>query len=326
MEVFSMFLNCAFVLVLSPDSDKYSKLFDRTYSDFECVDENMYADRTFESKGISVLYQDSQYKKKIKLIVNPCRLLDSDKPDSEKLIHKLDKRIERYFNNKFKLDDFELSGMGLTVDIDVRSSERVFDYLKVLRRIGKVKGFSPSRDNGLDDDAGLFYDGNSNGIKFMLYDLEVIFGEGTSDDFFNIEQPEYCGGLLRAEVRLTNPKAIRSYTNKSSTSKQIADLYDNRLDIFSHTFLRIVPFGNFYKKNKAEEIIRAKVKDATIGRRMLRLLDLIPEKKSLLLAQKALNYRRIDKVMEAFFGIEVAPITISKRHDVKKLDNLYEYM
>ena len=59
---------------------------------------------------------------------------------------------------------------------------------------------------------------------------------------------------------------------------------------------------------------------------MLRLLDLMPEKKSLLLAQKALNYRRIDKVMKAFFDIEVAPVTISKRHDIKKLDNLYEYM
>jgi hypothetical protein len=59
---------------------------------------------------------------------------------------------------------------------------------------------------------------------------------------------------------------------------------------------------------------------------MLRLVDLIPEKKSLLLAQKALNYRRIDKVMEEFFRIEVTPITISKRHDIKKLDNLYEFM
>jgi hypothetical protein len=30
--------------------------------------------------------------------------------------------------------------------------------------------------------------------------------------------------------------------------------------------------------------------------------------------------------MEAFSDIEVAPVTISKRHDVKKLDSLYKYM
>ena len=138
--------------------------------------------------------------------------------------------------------------------------------------------------------------------------------------------PEDCESLLRAEVVLMKPKAIRGYTNKTSISKQIIDLLDNRQQIFLDTFMRVVPFGKFYKKNKAEEIIRAKVKDATIRRKMLQLVELIPEKKSLLLAQKALNYRRIDKVMKAFFDIEVAPITISKRHDIKKLDNIYNYL
>jgi len=59
---------------------------------------------------------------------------------------------------------------------------------------------------------------------------------------------------------------------------------------------------------------------------MLRLVGLLPDKKSLLLAQKALNYRRIDKVMKAFFDIEVVPVTISKRHEIKKLENLYNYL
>ena len=322
-----MFLNSTFVLTLILDSDKFTKLFDRTYSDFECVEDNVFADYTFAPKGITVLYLDSQYKKKIKIIVNPCRLLDSDKPDPDKLIRKLDKRIERYFNNKYKLDDFELTGMGLTADIDVGSSERVFDYLKVLQRIGKVKGFSPSRDNSIDDDTGLYYDGNSNDIKFMLYDWEALLTEHTNDVYSRQQSiPEDCAGLLRAEIILTKPRAIRSYTNKSSASRQIADLFENRLDIFSHTFLRIVPFGDFYKKGKAEEIIKAKVKDTTIRRRMLRLVELIPEKKSLLLAQKALNYRRIDKIMMEFFDIKVSPVTISKRQNIKKLDNLYEYM
>jgi len=190
-------------------------------------------------------------------------------------------------------------------------------------------GFSPSQDNWIDDDISFCLDGNSNGIKFQLYDLEALNGEQASDAYFNIAQqsiPEDCDGLLRAEVKLTKLKAIRGYTSKSSISKQIADLCDNRQQIFLDTFMRIVPFGNFYKKHKVEEIIRTKVKDATIRRRMLRLVELLPDKKSLLLAQRALNYRRIDKVMKAFFDIEVAPITISKRHDIKKLDNLYEYL
>jgi len=323
-----MFLQSTFRLTLVLESEKFNKLFDQAYSTLDHVNENKYADYSL-AKGITAIYCDSQYKKKIKLIVNPCRLLDTDKLNPEKLIRKLEKHISSYFNNKYQLDDFELTGMDVTTDIDVRSQEKVSSYLKVLQRVGKVKGFSPSKDNWLDDDISFCLDGNSNGVKFQLYDLEAVLGEQASDVYFSIGQksiPEDCEGLLRAEVRLTKPKVIRGYTNKSSASKQIADLLDSRQQIFLEAFMQIVPFGNFYKKGKAEEIIRAKVKDATIRRKMLWLVGLVPEKKSLLLAQKALNYRRIDKVMKAFFDIEVAPITISKRHGIKKLDNLYNYL
>lgn len=95
------------------------------------------------SVTVRIVYCDSQYKKKIKLIVNPCRLLDTDKPNPEKLICKLDKRIERYFNNKYKRDD--CSG----------------------------------------DDTAFCYDGNSNGIKFLLYDLEALLDEWTSNVLVN---------------------------------------------------------------------------------------------------------------------------------------------
>jgi len=324
-----MFLQSTFHLTLVADSKKFTKLFDSAYSRLENVDESRYADYELASNGITVLYQDSQYKKKIKFVVNPCRLLDTTEPDPDKLIRKLEKRISGYFNNKYQLDDFELTGMELTTDIDVGSSEKVYAYLKVLRRVGKVKGFTPLKDDLLDCSTGLCFDGNSNGTRFMLYDLETLLSEQANEDYFNIGQksiPEDCEGLLRAEVILMKPKAIRGYTNKPSVSKQIADLLDSRQQIFLDTFLRVVPFGKFYKKNKAEEVIRTKVKDATIGRKMLWLIGLVPEKKSLLLAQKALNYRRIDKVMKAFFDIEVAPITISKRHGIKKLDNLYNYL
>ena len=174
-----MFLNSTFELTLILNSEKFTKFFDQAYSALEYIDENKYADHTFTSKGIIILYQDSQYEKKIKITVNPCRLLDTDKPNPEKLIRKLDKRIERYFNNKYNLDDFELSDISLTTDIDVGSNEKVFAYLKVLRRVGKVKGFSPSKDNWLDDDISFCLDGNSNGIKFLLYDLEAQIGRAS---------------------------------------------------------------------------------------------------------------------------------------------------
>ena len=56
-------LNSAYELTCVLDSDKFSKLFDRVYNTLEHVDENKYADYTLASKGITVLYRDSQYKK-----------------------------------------------------------------------------------------------------------------------------------------------------------------------------------------------------------------------------------------------------------------------
>ena len=59
---------------------------------------------------------------------------------------------------------------------------------------------------------------------------------------------------------------------------------------------------------------------------MLRLLVLIPEKKSVHLAQKAMNCRNVEKIMDSFAKINLSPVLLSKRQDVKYLENLYAYL
>ena len=71
------------------------------------------------------------------------------------------------------------------------------------------------------------------------------------------------------------------------------------------------------------ETIRKEVGDAVLRRKMLRLLALVPEKKSLLLAQRAMNCRDVEKVMDMFAKINVSPVTISKRYEIKYLKCLY---
>lgn len=55
-------------------------------------------------------------------------------------------------------------------------------------------------------------------------------------------------GILRAEVRLTKTKAVRAYTKAEDISEQIITLTEKHRDIFLETFARIIPFGDFYKK------------------------------------------------------------------------------
>jgi len=122
-------------------------------------------------KGITVIYRNSQYKKKVRLLINTDLVVDGAS-DTDKLIRKLNKRISKYFDFKYKIDDFILSGVNLVADIDVGSCENVATYLKVLQRIGKVKGFSPIKYECFDKNTGFCLSGNSNDTDFWLYDLE----------------------------------------------------------------------------------------------------------------------------------------------------------
>lgn len=329
-----MYINRNFELSMVLDNERFYKIFKFVYSKNDYIekkeDEYEYVDRSLEEKGMTVIYRDSQYKKKIKLIVNVERLLDSNKSDPEKIVRKLNKRIGEYFEYKYTLDDFFISGMRIVVDINVGTHNDVEAYLQVLRRIGRVKGFSPVRYECFENVDNLCLEGNSNDIDFIIYDLEELYERQLNEN--NIGRKNFktaikeSKGTLRAEVRLIKTKVVRIYADKEDISAQIITLSKKCQDIFLETFVRIIPYGDFYKKDKAEEIIRAEIKDDRLRRRMLRLVALIPEKKSLYLAQKAMKYRKIEKVMEAFARINLSSVTICKRQDVKWLKNIYEYL
>ena len=325
-----MYINEIFELSMVLDHERFHQVFEHVYSKIGCMEngEDEYIDQSLEEKGITVKYRDSTYKKKIKLIVNAGHLLGSGKPDPDKIVRKLNKRIWEYFGFKYKLDDFILSGMRLVTDINVGTHENGQAYLKVFRRIGRVKGFSPVSYECFEDVDSFCLDGNSNGIEFMIYDMEGLyrkqFREGDIGRKRFKELIKESEGILRTEVRLAKIRAVREYAGEEDIFRQIINLSEKHQDIFLEIFTRIIPFGDFYKKGKAEEIIRSEIKDASLRRRMLRLVELIPEKKSLYLAHKTMECRNMEKVMEAFAKINVSPVTISKRQDVRWLKNIYE--
>lgn len=327
-----MYINQIFELSMVLDNKRFHQVFKDVYSKGSYMEktEDEYVDRSLEEKGMMVIYRDSQYKKKIKLTVNIRQLLNGCEFDADKVTRKLNKRIGEHFGFKYKLDDFILSEMRLVMDINVGSCESVQAYLKVFQRIGKVKGFSPASYECFEDVDSFCLDGNSNGIEFMIYDLEGLyrkqFREGVIGQKRFKELIKGSEGILRAEVWLVKTKAVRAYAKGEDIFRQIINLCEKRQDIFLEIFVRIIPFGDFYKKGKAEEIIWREIKDARLRRRMLRLMELIPEKKSLCLAQKAMDCRNIEKVMDSFAKINLSPVTISKRYEIKRLNCLYDYL
>lgn len=237
-----MYIHCIFELSMVLDSEKFHKVLAKICDRSEYLEQNdeEYIDRSLVQSGVTVIYRDSQYKKKIRMLVDLSMAL-KEKGDVSQIIRKLDRRMEEYFGYHYRLDDFILSGMVLATDIDVGTHENVLAYLKVLQRIGKVKGFSPSAYDCFEADESFCLDGNSNGIQFRIYDLESLFehriirrDRNSRRQKANLNETK---GILRAEVQLTKAKAIRAYTDADDIADQIEGLkylYSQMIPKFEH--------------------------------------------------------------------------------------------
>ena len=304
-----------FELALNCNSEIFYKLRNKSSSkDKHLLEQN---------EGLQIEYHSGTYKRKIKIIANPTILLGGDstrklwKPDDDnisKLLRKLEKRIGRYFDDLIELDDFKLTSVGYAVNFDVGDRKGVKEYLQCLKNTGRVKGFKPAKDNLTGTKNSYFLKGNSTWIEFIVYDKE---SESNSKEF---------KGILRAEIRLTKQAAIRDYVKDTTTSKQIKSLASNSRDIFLSVFAGIVPFGDYYKKADAIRLIKSYVPKKRTRDKMIKLIELIPKKKSLYLAIKTMNDRNIDKTIEAFRNLNLSPVTLSKRQDIKYLGTLYRYL
>lgn len=321
-----------FELTLIVDTKKFCKWKDKAFEKAKgnyrvYYDEyDICHDEAFKDEGVKIEYHNNKYKKKVKLIINPTELLGGDdvkklwKPNNDnisKLFRKLKGYIDSYFDSKYKLNDFKLTRMDFTVNINVGNKKNVSAYIKILKNMGKVKGFKSKFDKKnkkIKQELSFDLEGNSNGVEFTAYDKE---GQSKKKE---------AKGILRVEVRLMKPKSISKYTDETVTAKQIKKLAPNSRTIFLDYFANIVPCGNYYKKKEAIRLIEDNISKQKHREKMIRLIELVPKKKSLYLAQKEMNDRNIDKIMTRFAEVNVSPVTISKRQKVNFLESLYSYL
>ena len=301
-------------------------------------DKNVCADISLVKKGIGIEYHNLK-KKKIKLLINPGTLLKnnhSNKPWSlsdkniSKIIKNLETHIDEYFNYEIGINDFTLTRFIVTADITFTDKDAIGNYIKVFHGIGKVKGYSPVKKDGMKNKIerkhAFILLGNSNGIGFFVYSKKAKMNYLNNESVWDDLRLKQDKSVLRFDSILTSQDVIRSFTDKTITIDRIRSLSFKSTEIFAKCILRIIPYGEFYKMNEASRIVEEKVKNGTMRRKMLRLLSLIPTKKSLLLAQKALGARDIDDIMVEFQDINLSPVCISRRQDVDCLENIYNFL
>lgn len=292
---------------------------------------NVYVDEALKRFGIKVEFHELFWldQNAIKVIVNPSKVLGGDdipklwKPTSRNiktLLKRLKAHIKDYFDSKCKLNDFELSRVDLTANVDVGSRDMVSNYIKIMHSLGKVKGYSPKyKKTNKRIDKSLSFDLKSKArcIEFSVYDKEAQSGR------------KEAKGILRIEIRLINIKI-----KEGNTAEQIMELSSRSRKIFMNHFQCVVPRGDYYTKKQAVALIEDKISTMVsdirarknILAKMKELIELIPVKKSLYLAQKTMDYREKERLLSAFAELNVSPITISKNMKIKHLKSLYSFL
>lgn len=338
-------------LTLSTNSKEFNDLLSRAYKmakkykhrvgySTRHTSTDVRVDDFLASYGITVEYHNCDYRKMIKFRINPSEVLGGNdlklwKPNKENiktLIKLLDNHISYYFDSRYELNDLILSRVEFTANLNV-GTENVSTYINLMHKIGKVKNFSPKYKksdyllNGIQKEHSFDLKGNTNGIEFTIYDKKADLEKKGKE-----KKSQKAKGILRVEVRLKKrraiEKALSDYSNKDnlSTEKQIKLLSQKSRDIFLNSFVVIIPYGNFYRLKDAKELINASNLKKHQKSKMLRLLELIPEKKSLYLALKELNIRNAGDVIKWFAKLNISPITISKREKISFLKNIYIYL
>jgi len=248
-----MHVNQIYELSMILESEPFNEIANAAYNDSDnwTDNENQYIDRSFMDKGMTVFYRNSRYKKKVKLIFDGSQMFHNSECSPDELVRKIEKRISKYFNGKFTIDDFTLSKMSVATSIELSSQKQVNAYINILHRLGKVKGFSPVVYDALDPNISFSLDGNSNGIQLSIYDLQKVikahFKESDSVPAKAQLLIDDAYGVLQVEIGL-KAKAIQAYTNELDIRSNIMQLSTSREKILLDILTRIIPPGMSFKK------------------------------------------------------------------------------
>lgn len=297
-------------------------------------------DDALAGQGITVEYHNYEFRKMIKLCVNPSKVLGGNdlklwKPNLyniESLMDTINDSLDDYFDGDYEINDFSLTRIDFTTNLNV-GKKNVPAYIRLMHKLGKVKNFSSKysktdySSGKIDKVASFDLKGKTNGVEFSVYDKEAdLKSKGKAD------KTQKAKGILRVEIRLGTKKSLQQalsiFTDCTdlTTEEQFVLLASNSREIFGIWLAKILPYGNFYHLKDAEDIIYASDFNQKRKEKMIQILRLTPKKKSLYQAMKELKIRDSNEVLLWFAELNVSPITISRREKADFFKNLYEFL
>ena len=206
-----MHINPVFELTRIVDGEEFQRLFTRVQKVLDPGDGDEYVDRSLSHKGLTVVYRKSQYKKKVRLVINTSVMMGEGEFDPWDALQKLNRRVRKYFGGQLSLEAFTATGVTMTADLPIGDQARVSAYLRVLRRLGRVKHFSPVSYACFSAHNSFCLEGNSNDTMFMAYDLRLLLEKQLGKD----AAPLLGRGASRMETATKRELLLNSSEEKS---------------------------------------------------------------------------------------------------------------
>lgn len=114
-----MYINEIFELTRAVNGDEFDRLFARVKDNLEEEEGEEYADRSLSHKGLTVVYRKSQYKKKVRLVINTAVMIGERLFDPWDALQKLNRRVRKYFGGQLSLEAFTATGVTMTADLPI---------------------------------------------------------------------------------------------------------------------------------------------------------------------------------------------------------------
>ena len=101
-----MKIKAVYELSMELTTEEFNQFYEQAYQeDYWGEEPEEYIDRIFCEEGLFIVYHNKQYKKKVKLIVDPEIMTKGNPANTDKLYRKLEKWTKEYFGYRYRWID-----------------------------------------------------------------------------------------------------------------------------------------------------------------------------------------------------------------------------
>lgn len=296
--------------------------------------ENLYLTNAFADLGIKevrlrktkIARKYNYYNKQIEMLVNPKRLIEKKNKiditkaeDIEEISKEFNKIMQSISTDLPSFFNFTIQRIDYCINIE---TEYVEEYIKLFQRADRpsiyFKELYDNKTHRRGQRQGSFYlKSNSVNINFYNKEEERLNNNILDNNSKNI---------LRLEVQCKKEKTNNIKFKKQFRTKNLLYFFNKDLsrEIIEYYYKKTVGKEDYYKLNKAIELIKASKNSETMKEKMITVLKEVNKKRSVVIARQESIYNKanFNRYLKKIRTLNINVVTIPESWKINKLENL----